>query len=67
MTDLLEGYVPGIRSDTLADIVSLSGVNMIIRLEIAGEFPGSGGQDVFTDNSKSMYALGLSHHTGGNL
>jgi hypothetical protein len=53
--------------DTLADIVRLSRVNMIIRLEIVGESPGSGGQDVFTDNRKSMYALGLSHHTGGNL
>jgi hypothetical protein len=31
------------------------------------EISGSGGQDVFTDNRKSMYALGLSHHTGGNL
>jgi hypothetical protein len=34
------------------DIVPLVGLNMIIRLEIAGESPGSGGQDVFTDNRK---------------
>jgi hypothetical protein len=43
-----------------ADIVPLSGLNMIIRLEIAGESPDSGGLDVFTDNRKSTYALGLS-------
>lgn len=56
---LLEGIraVPGIRSATLADIVPLSGANMIIGLEVVGEPADSGGQDVFTDNRKSLYAL----------
>jgi predicted permease len=49
--------VPGIRSATLADIVPLSGANMIIGLEVAGESPNSGAQDVFTDNRASLYAL----------
>jgi hypothetical protein len=40
---------------------------MIIRLKIAGESPDFGGQDVLTDNRKSTNALGVSHHTGGNL
>ncbi len=47
-TDLLEGIpaVPGIQSASLEDIVPLSGFNMIIGMEIAGESPGSVGQDV---------------------
>ncbi|HYP02765.1 MAG TPA: ABC transporter permease [Pyrinomonadaceae bacterium] len=49
---------PGIRSATLADIVPLSGVNMIIGLEVAGESAGASAQeDVFTDNSRSLYVL----------
>ena len=58
-TDLLERVraVPGVRSATLADIVPLTGVNMVIGLEIEGESAGSTGQDVFTDNRQSMYAL----------
>ncbi len=58
-TDLLERVraVPGVQSATLADIVPLSGVNMVIGLEIEGESAGSIGQDVFTDNRQSMYAL----------
>ena len=58
-TNLLEGVraVPGIRSATLADIVPLSGVNMVIGLEIEGESAGSSGQDVFTDNKQTLYAL----------
>jgi predicted permease len=57
--DLLERTraVPGIRSATLADIVPLSGANMIIGLEIAGESTLSGEQDVFTENRASLYAL----------
>lgn len=49
--------VPSIRSATFADIVPLSGANMIIGLEIAGESERSGGEDVFTENSQSLYAL----------
>jgi putative ABC transport system permease protein len=49
--------VPWIRSATYADIVPLSGANIIIGLEIAGESTDSGGQDVFTENSQSLYAL----------
>lgn len=58
-TDLLEQVraIPGVRSATLADIVPLTGVNMVIGLEIEGEPPGSSGQDVFTDNRQSLYAL----------
>ena len=58
-TDLLEQVraVPGVRSATLADIVPLTGVNMVIGLEIEGESPGSSGPDVFTDNRQSLYAL----------
>jgi len=58
-TDLLEQVraVPGVRSATLADIVPLTGVNMVIGLEIEGESPGSSGQDVFRDNRQSLYAL----------
>ena len=58
-TDLLERVraVPGVRSATLADIVPLTGVNMVIGLEIEGESAGSSGQDVFTDNRQSLYAL----------
>lgn len=58
-TDLLEGVrtIPGIRSATLADIVPLSGVTMVIGLEIEGEVAGSNGPDVFTDNNRSLYAL----------
>lgn len=57
--ELLEGVraVPGIRSATLADIVPLSGANMIIGLEIAGESPASPGRDVFSGNNQSLYAL----------
>jgi putative ABC transport system permease protein len=58
-TDLLERVraVPGVQSATLADIVPLTGVNMVIGLEIEGESRGSGGQDVFPDNRQSLYAL----------
>jgi predicted permease len=57
--DLLERIraVPGIRSATLADIVPLSGANMIIGLEVAGESTLSGEQDVFAENRASLYAL----------
>ncbi|HEY9405078.1 MAG TPA: ABC transporter permease [Pyrinomonadaceae bacterium] len=57
--DLLAGVraLPGIRSATLADIMPLSGANMIIGLEVAGETPGSGGLDVFTGSRQSLYAL----------
>lgn len=57
--DLLEQVraVSGVRSATLAEIVPLTGVNMVIGLEIEGESPGSSGQDVFTDNRQSLYAL----------
>ena len=58
-TDLLERVraLPGVRSATLADIVPLTGVNMVIGLEIENEPAGSSGQDVFTDNRQSLYAL----------
>jgi predicted permease len=58
-TDLLGAVraVPGVRSATLADIVPLSGVNMVIGLEVEGESAGSSGQDVFTDNKQTLYAL----------
>ena len=58
-SSLLENIraLPGIRSATLADIVPLSGVNMIVGLEVAGESTDSGAQDVFTDNSASLYVL----------
>jgi predicted permease len=58
-TDFLDAVraLPGIRSATLADITPLSGANMIIGLEIAGEAPGAGGEDVFKDNQQSLYAL----------
>jgi len=58
-TDLLERVraVPGVRSATLADIVPLTGANMVIGLEIEGESAGSSGKDVFTDNRQSLYAL----------
>lgn len=58
-TALLEQVraVPGVRSATLADIVPLTGVTMVIGLEIQGQSPGSSEQDVFTENRQSLYAL----------
>jgi predicted permease len=58
-TDLLEQVraVPGVRSATLADIVPLTGVNMVIGLEIDHESAGTSGPDVYTDNRQSLYAL----------
>lgn len=57
--DLIEGVraVPGIRSATFADIVPLSGANIIIGLEIAGEAADSPARDVFAGNNQSLYAL----------
>jgi len=49
--------IPGVRSATLSHIVPLSGVTMVIQLEVEGEPEGAGGPDVFAEHGESLYAL----------
>lgn len=49
--------IPGVRSATLSQIVPLSGVTMVIQLEVEGEPAGAQATDVFSEHDKSFYAL----------